>query len=173
MYFMQETWKQIPGYIGLYEASDFGNIRTLRFTNSRGIVDRSRDRIMKQQTDKNGYKTIGLRDFNGIKKRYFVHRLIGITFNPNPLNLPEINHYDTDKSNNNIDNLIWCSGRDNLTHYYDKMGKQFVGGSRVNKIDEAGNIIATYTTLREAGEMNNIKPADIGRMIKGQYKLIK
>ena len=70
---------------------------------------------MKQQTNDDGYKTVDLRN-NGIRKIYKVHRLVTETYIPNPDNLPEVNHIDEDKTNNNVDNLEWCTRQYNAQH---------------------------------------------------------
>ena len=91
---MTEIWKDIPGYEGLYQVSNLGQVRSLKF---------GKIKILKQE-DKNGYKRIQLK-----KKHFLVHRLVAICFIDNPLNYPIINHKDEDPSNNKIDNLEWCS----------------------------------------------------------------
>lgn len=63
----------------------------------------------------NGYKSVTL-TINGIKKSYMIHRLVALTFIPNPNNLPQVNHKDRNKINNNVDNLEWVSANDNLKH---------------------------------------------------------
>ena len=64
--------------------------------------------FMKNRIDYNGYKTLRLFK-NGDKHTCFIHRLLGINFIPNPENLKEIDHINRDFTNNNLDNLRWCS----------------------------------------------------------------
>ena len=66
----------------------------------------------KQQTTDKGYKIIVLWN-NGKQKNYRVNRLVAETYIPNPDNLPEVNHIDEDKTNNNVSNLEWCSSQYN------------------------------------------------------------
>ena len=70
---------------------------------------------MKQSRDSNGYKNINLWN-NGKGKTYNVHRLVAETYIPNPDNLPEVNHKDEDKTNNNVANLEWSTHADNVQH---------------------------------------------------------
>ena len=70
---------------------------------------------MKQSRDSNGYKTINLWN-NGKGKTYNVHRLVAETYILNPDNLPEVNHKDEDKTNNNVANLEWSTHADNIQH---------------------------------------------------------
>lgn len=64
----------------------------------------------------NGYVVTTLRRDDGTKKRFYVHRLIALSHIPNPNSLPFINHIDGNKSNNNIDNLEWCTSKQNISH---------------------------------------------------------
>ena len=70
---------------------------------------------MKQRTNDDGYKIIDLYN-NGKRKIYKVHRLVTETYIPNPDNLPEVNHIDEDKTNNNIANLEWSTHAYNMQH---------------------------------------------------------
>jgi len=69
----------------------------------------------KQETNNDGYKTIKLCN-NGKKKNYKVHRLVAETYIPNPDNLPEVNHIDEDKTNNNVTNLEWSTHAYNIQY---------------------------------------------------------
>lgn len=98
---MEEVWKDIKGYEGKYQVSNLGRIKSLSYRNT-GI-----SKILVPKINK-GYYEIGLY-LNGIRKMFFVHRLVALTFIPNPNNLPQINHIDEDKTNNCVDNLEWCT----------------------------------------------------------------
>ena len=93
-----KEWKNvnISGYEEFYEVSSDGEIKSKRS-----------GKIMKQQVDASGYKTISLH-LNKKNKAYKVHRLVALAFIPNPNNLPIVNHKDENKKNNRIDNLEWC-----------------------------------------------------------------
>ena len=93
---MMEEWKEIPGYEGLYEVSNMGNVRNVR-----------RNTLLRLTKTNNGYIRVGLSK-NGIQTGFKVHRLVAQACLPNPDNLPQVNHKDEDKTNNNVDNLEWC-----------------------------------------------------------------
>lgn len=97
---MVEVWKDIEGYEGLYQVSNMGRVKSL----IKGI-------ILKQWTDKDGYRQVGL-----LKKTFKVHRLVAKAFIENPDDLPLVNHKDENKANNNITNLEWCTNEYNLSY---------------------------------------------------------
>lgn len=97
-----EEWKEFE-YGGLkYWVSNLGNVKGTKFG------------ILKQRVDLYGYPCITL----GIDKRNVrrVHRLVAEQFIPNPDNLPEVNHIDFDRKNNNYKNLEWCTHANNIKH---------------------------------------------------------
>lgn len=98
---MEEVWKDIEGYEGLYKISNYGNVKSYKIYKE--------GRLMKPMKDKDGYLQIGIRDKNGNRKFYRIHRLVAQAFIPNPENYSEINHKDCDPSNNAVDNLEWCT----------------------------------------------------------------
>lgn len=72
-------------------------------------------KVLSQGVSTRGYKQIGFRQ-NGKIKVYTIHRLVAEAFIPNPENKPCINHIDTNKFNNNVSNLEWCTYKENYTH---------------------------------------------------------
>ena len=121
-YELEEIWKPIPNYEGLYEASNFGRIRTSanKTTYTKKHGERHwKQRILKYKTNnENTYKT-GYRVSlwkNGKSKTYLVARLIGATFIKDELlnNKLTINHIDGNRLNNRVENLEWCSLSDNI-----------------------------------------------------------
>lgn len=107
---MEEIWKSIKGYEGLYEVSNFGRIRSYH-NNKHGL-----SKEPKIITGLNGlYPTILLSKEN-IRKTYSIHRLVAEHFLDNPLKLKEVNHIDGDKMNNCVTNLEWASHKGNMHH---------------------------------------------------------
>ena len=98
-----ELWKRIPGVLE-YEISTFGRVRS-----SRGL--------RKVSKHSNDYLTIKLSS-NGIDLNFTIHRLVAETFIPNPLNKPNINHIDGNKTNPHVDNLEWVTRSENQKHAY-------------------------------------------------------
>ena len=104
----QEIWKSIPGY-EKYEASTLGKIRSLNYLRTGKIKE------LKQGKSKLGYLFVVLCD-NSKNKRFAVHQLIALTFLENSNNWKEVNHIDSNKQNNQVDNLEWSTRSLNIRH---------------------------------------------------------
>ena len=102
-------WIDLPKHEGLYEINEAGQIRTLH--------KRNRYMILTQRIDRGGYYTIRLSK-GGRASTHWVHRLLALTYIPNPHQKPEVNHKDLNKLNNNLDNLEWVTHRENAQHAY-------------------------------------------------------
>lgn len=111
-----EEWKPAVGYEGLYEVSNLGNVRGVnRMTYRKGVVRCLKGKIRKPQIISTGYKQVQLSK-DGKVKGICIHRLVAEAFIPNPDNLPCVNHKDEDKTNNNVENLEWCSFKYNSNY---------------------------------------------------------
>jgi NUMOD4 motif len=100
---MSEIWLPIAGFEGLYEISNIGRVRSSR-----------RNKVMKLNFS-HGYLRVRLQ-YKGHIKSIAVHCLVALAFIPNPLNLPEVNHDDLDKTNNEVGNLEWTTPKGNMAH---------------------------------------------------------
>ena len=113
--FMIEIWKPVFGYEDYYQVSNTGKIRSLdRIVLSRGSR-MCKGKIIKQGTDKYGYKTIHLRK-NGNRKSFFVHRLVLINFIGIDENKSQVNHKNSNKQDNVLSNLEWMTPIENTRH---------------------------------------------------------
>lgn len=113
----EEIWRDIPGYEGLYQASNLGRVRSLdrteEFLNNNGKISTRHRKgiILKPVVAKNGYCVVSL-----CGKTYKVHRIIASIFVDNSDNLPQVNHKDENKLNNRANNLEWCTGEYNYNY---------------------------------------------------------
>ena len=118
---MEEIYKDIEGYEGLYQVSNLGNVKSLHFKNPKNCSEK----VLKTTNNKYNYPTIGL--YKDKKcKRFLVHRLVAKAFIPNPNNYPQINHKDETTDNNCVDNLEWCTQEYNLKY-----------GTRMERVSKA------------------------------------
>ena len=105
----EEIWKDIEGYEGLYQVSNWGRVKSLaRIDENNHPV---KERIMKPSKSF-GYLYVSLSK-HGKYKRIRIHRLVAIAFIPNPDNKEEVGHKDETRTNNHVDNLEWVSKKEN------------------------------------------------------------
>lgn len=114
----KEIWKAIPGYQG-YEVSNNGIVRTFNKVTHSALGTRHwKNRVLKQKSDRDGYKRVSLWS-DGHEKDWLVHRLVAKVFLDEIDGLDIVNHIDCDTSNNNVDNLEWTNYAGNLKHAYE------------------------------------------------------
>ena len=106
---MEEIWKDVVGYEGLYQVSNFGEVRSLNYLHKRCIC------VMKQKKLRTGYMAIELHK-DKIRKTINVHRIVAMAFIENKDNKPCVNHIDGNKENNKVSNLEWCTAKQNIEH---------------------------------------------------------
>lgn len=130
-----EEWRDVIGYEGLYQVSNFGRAKSF-YSN--------KARILKPIRRADGYVDFGLHK-NGSTRHRPIHILVAQVFIPNPENKPIVNHIDGDKTNNRVDNLEWVTNSENVIHAH-KTGLIHVGkgtgrNSRWTKFVTFANII--------------------------------
>lgn len=113
---MIEEWKDIEGYEGLYEVSNLGNVRSL----GNGKSNKSKEILLKSRKNKYGYLQIGLCK-DGKQKTYRIHRLVAQAFIPNPENKKEIDHINTVRDDNRVENLRWSTRVENINNNLSKI----------------------------------------------------
>ena len=101
-----EEWRDIVGYEGLYQISNFGRIKSFHYKNPS---------VLRVSISNSGYKRLVLSK-NGKYESVCIHVLVAKAFIPNLENKREVNHKDGDKSNNCVDNLEWVTRSENMKH---------------------------------------------------------
>ena len=136
-------------------------------------------RFLKTWLIGNGYKTVMLYK-NLIPKKFLVHRLVALTYIPNSKNLPEVNHVDGNRLNNNLENLEWISVRDNHSHawrngLYDKnIGQNHYRSKLSDKqIKEVRNLYKKGIKGKEIAERFNVSPSFIYRVVRNKLRVHK
>lgn len=122
-----EIWKDIKGFEGLYAVSSKGNVKNIRS-----------GRILDGYYNHYGYRLVFLKD-----KQYTVHRLVALTFLDNPNNLPQVDHRDENKRNNDVSNLRWVTASENTRNSSHKYS------CKVKQLDKNGNLIKIWPSLKQ------------------------
>lgn len=152
---MVEKWKAINGYEGLYEVSNHGKVRT-----AYGV-------ILKGQAN-GDYRDIVLTK-NKIRKKYKVHRLVAEAFVPNPYGFPIINHIDECPSNNNAENLEWCTYKYN-TNYGTCVKRRAVNHYKPVNQYSGEVFVKRWKSIMTASKCLGINSSSITKVAKGKRK---
>ena len=163
-----EKWKAIKGYEGKYEVSNLGNVRSLNY-HRMGFT-----KVLTPRKGTTGYLRVQLSK-NCINKTVNVHRLVAETFLDNPENLPSINHKDENKTNNNVENLEFCT-----VAYNNAYGthNERVGMTHRNRKDQSKPIIAIdkdgnetyFPSIKEAERLWGVDHSGVCKVLKGKYE---
>lgn len=161
---MSEIWKDIPGYEGLYQVNNKGDIAALPKTwiSGNGKSQTEPFRLMRL-INRFGYLQVGLRK-NRITKILSVHRIVAMVFVENVLNKPQVNHINGIKTDNQSDNLEWVTRSENIKHAF-KIGLKSQKGERHNsaKLKEADviEIRSKKLSRNEYAVKFNVHPSTI------------
>jgi hypothetical protein len=157
----KEVWKDIKGFDGLYQVSNLGRIKSLRYGTN----------ILKPFLTGKGYLTVDL-CFKGKRKSVRVHRLVADAFIPNPTNKSQINHINGNKKDNSVKNLEWNTQSENINHAF-KIGlneRSEEAGKKKKAVYQIkhGIIINQFNSISEAERITNTPRQNIRKVINGK-----
>ena len=155
---MSEVWKDINGYKELYQVSNWGRVKSLKF---------GKERILKPGINGKGYFQVQLWKNNN-SKNYVVHRLVAQAFIPNPDNLPCINHRDECKTNNNVENLEWCSYQYNINYGTCIQRKTEKQSKTVYQYSMDGEFVKEWKSLMEIERSMEFSAGSISQCCNGK-----
>ena len=152
-----ELWKDISGFEGVYQISNFGQLKSFK--------DIPEGRILSNKNKNGGYFSVVLCCKDGKKRYCRLHVLVAEAFVPNPDNKPEVNHIDHNKQNTPADNLEWTTikenGSDSISHNPNilkgmKFYNQFVRPRIVQQLTECGTLIMEFPNGKAASEKTGV-----------------
>lgn len=168
----KEIWRDITGYEGRYQISDFGRVKSLErtFIDRAGHKRHTKERILKLCTDRYGYLYVLLYYGSGMRKRFLVHRLVCEAFHDNSENKPCVNHIDENKTNNTANNLEWCTVAENNRHgtLYARSAKTL--SKPVGQYTLDGKLIKVWQSAHEVQRQLGFTPSSICEVARGKRK---
>lgn len=172
-----EIWKDIVGYEGLYQISNFGQIKSVDryYKTGRGGMVFRKGNYIKPKIDKYGYYTLGLYK-DGKQKFTTIHRLVALHFISNDSNLPQVNHIDENKLNNHVDNLEWCNAKYNSNYgnrnkkISSKQKNSIAKSKPITQQTKDGVFIKHYPSIKEAARCLNIGYSEISKCCMNKLK---
>lgn len=163
---MQEEWKDIKGYEGLYQVSNLGRVKRIKRKNNAYNNYYDCNFILKQNKTKKGYLRVQLHKEGTKEKTFFAHRLVAETFLDNPDNLPQVNHKDENKLNNRVDNLEFCTNKYNANYGHKNDSKK----KKIIQKDLSGNAIKVWDSIAQIEKELGIKSSNISAICRGLRK---
>lgn len=177
----EEKKRNIKGYEGLYQISRNGVIRSLDkyLPMPNGGEKLVKEKILKPYKNREGYLRVALSK-NGKVKHYLIHRLVAEAFIDNPNNLPHIDHINTDRTDNRVENLRWCTHKENMNNSITKtkisnfmIGKKGIkhpSSKIVLQLSKDGELIKKWDCIRDVYRHLNISVGHIAEVCRGKRK---
>lgn len=189
---MQEIWKDIDGYEGLYQVSNLGNVKSLNYRKQ------NYSKNLTPKVNNCGRLWVELRK-NGSRKQILIHRLVAIAFIPNENNFPQINHKDENTMNNVVENLEWCDAEYNSNYSWKRhpewkkksVPKNIIRGEDWKRVHKShpggwkngpkdrrkifqcslnGEVLNEWNSISEVSRINNWNYSSIKRCCDGERK---
>jgi hypothetical protein len=180
---MEEVWKDIGGFEGLYQVSSHGNVRSLERT---GKKTQLRGRLLKKTIHRNKglesnstpYERVSL-SLGGVFYGVKVHRLVATAFLEHDDVRNQVNHKDGNGLNNHLDNLEWCTGRENVQHSWRELGRtprpglKDAASKKIKQINSVGETVKIWDSANQAGREAGFNHNGISHVLTGRQSTHK
>ena len=169
---MEEIWKDVRGYEGLYAVSNWGRVKSLGNDKSR------KEKILRLSKYGRGYLKVNLWK-EGKRTTYIVHRLVLSTFSPvENMDELDVNHIDEVKTNNNLNNLEWCTHKENINHgtRNDRVAEKMTNGKTslpIAQLTLDGKFIKAWKSIKDAQRLGGFTHQRVNECCKGKRKTYK
>ena len=167
---MEEVWKPIKGYEGLYEVSNTGKVRSLdrqieyTFCGKKHLRT-IRGTVLKPKSNPE-YHSVSLCK-NGVTRTELVHRIVASAFIPNPNGLSEVNHIDENKANNSVENLEWCTRIENVRHGTGNARSAVTRSKPIAQYTLDGTLVKVYPSLSAVEREHGWSTSNISNAARG------
>lgn len=174
-----EVWRDIEGYEGYYQVSNFGRVRSVErviYLHDResGRIRQPKTihgKILTNQLNRYGYLRVNMQK-HPQRKAHFVHRLVAKEFVPGYCEGMQVNHKDENKQNNHADNLEWVTGKENINYgtAIARITASQPARRPIIQMSMDGKIIRKFDSARKASFITGIDSRNITRACKGEFK---
>jgi hypothetical protein len=170
---MQEIWKDVKGYEGVYQVSSLGRVKSLsREVNGRNGGKRVLpERILKPADNGYGYELVMLSKKGKLKGKV-VHRLVAEAFIPNPDNKKEVNHIDGIKNENYVENLEWVTRKENSRHAHENGFVKIAKGANHYKSKKvySERLDKEFVSIKEVADYFFLSTTSVSKVLRGKTK---
>ena len=171
---MEEIWKDVIGYEGLYQVSNYGNIKGLERVcgHYKGGLRTYKERMLSRTLHKDGYLKVGLTKDSQLRQ-FSIHRLVCEAFLENKENKPHVNHINGIKTDNRLENLEWVTCSENLSHAF-RIGLRSQNGEKNHRAtlteDQVFQIKYSLNHLnnKDVAIIFSIKANEVARIRRGE-----
>lgn len=170
-----EEWRDIVNYEGVYQVSDWGNVKSLdRYIETSNSVRFYKSRPTYQTIKENGYHIVALYN-KGKKETFYVHKLVAEAFIPNPNNYTVADHIDGNNQNNYAWNLRWCTQKqnNNFEIYRSHQKNNHLKSKTTYQYTLEGVLVKVWPSTKEVERSLGFNNANISRCCLGKQATYK